>query len=64
MLSLQEIQKYYAENLENKIFRYQLRSGQVIDLRFYAQSFCHLLGCTRTEISQVCVAIKKLQTAR
>lgn len=44
MLSLQEIQKYYAENLENKIFRYQLRSGQVIDLRFYAQSFCHLLG--------------------
>lgn len=44
MLSLQEIQTYYQERLENKVFRYHLKNGQVIDLRFYAQSFCHLLG--------------------
>jgi hypothetical protein len=44
MLSLQEIQEYYATHLENRIFRYTLKGGQVIELRFYAQSFCHLLG--------------------
>ena len=44
MLSLQEIQDHYANNLENKIFRYILQGGQIIDLRFYQQSFCHLLG--------------------
>lgn len=44
MLSLQEIQKYYAMHFENKVFRYRLKGGQIIDLRFYAQSFCHLLG--------------------
>ena len=44
MLSLQEIQEYYAAHLENRIFRYTLKGGQVSELRFYAQSFCHLLG--------------------
>ena len=44
MFSLQEIQQYYATNLENKTFRYTLRGGQILELRFYQQSLCHLLG--------------------
>jgi hypothetical protein len=43
-ISLQEIQKFYAERLENRIFQYTLRGGQVIELVFYKENLCHLLG--------------------
>lgn len=43
-ISLQEIQKFYAEKLENRIFQYTLRGGQVIELAFYKENLCHLLG--------------------
>ena len=43
-ISLQEIQQFYIDNLENRIFRYKLRGGQVIDLAFHKENLCHLLG--------------------
>ena len=43
-LSLREIQEFYAVHLENRIFQYTLRGGQVIELVFHPENLCHLLG--------------------
>ena len=44
MLNLQTIQDYYEQKLTNKLFQYTLGNGQTIQIRFYLEAFCHLLG--------------------
>ena len=43
-ISLQDMQQFYKDNLENRIFRYMLRGGQIIELTFGKENLCHLLG--------------------
>lgn len=42
-MDLDQLQKYYCENLENRVFRFQLRK-RVVDVIFYREMLCHLLG--------------------
>ena len=44
MTDLKELQGYYEQNLTDRIFRYTLANGVVIEISFYRESFCHLLG--------------------
>ena len=44
MKDLQELQKYYESNLCDRKFVYQLADGKTIQIVFYRESFCHLLG--------------------
>ncbi|MBE6105814.1 PBECR4 domain-containing protein [Anaerovibrio lipolyticus] len=44
MIDLQEIQQYYEQNLCDRIFRYNLANGTMIDVVFYREALCHLLG--------------------
>lgn len=44
MTDLKELQSYYEQNLTDRIFRYTLANGVVIEISFYRESFCHLLG--------------------
>lgn len=44
MKSLQELQQYYEDDLCDPIFQYTLKGGQIIQIRFFRESFCHLLG--------------------
>ena len=44
MTDLKELQSYYEQNLTDRIFRYTLANGVVIEVSFYRESFCHLLG--------------------
>ena len=43
-INLQDTQKYYDENLCNRTFHYELTNGTNIDVKFYIENFCHLLG--------------------
>ena len=42
-MNLDQLQKYYCENLENRVFRFQL-PNRVVDVIFYREMLCHLLG--------------------
>ena len=44
MTDLQAIQTYYEQHLCDRLFRYTLGNGMVIDVSFYREAFCHLLG--------------------
>ena len=44
MTDLKELQSYYEQNLTDRIFRYTLANGVVIEISFYREAFCHLLG--------------------
>ena len=44
MTDLQTIQSYYEQHLCDRIFRYTLSNGTVIEVSFYREAFCHLLG--------------------
>ena len=44
MTDLQELQQYYEHNLSDRIFRYSLANGTTLDVIFYREAFCHLLG--------------------
>ena len=44
MTDLQTLLDYYEQNLCDRLFRYTLANGIVIDVIFYRESFCHLLG--------------------
>ena len=44
MKNLQDLQQYYEQTLCDRIFRYSLTNGSVIDVIFYREAFCHLLG--------------------
>lgn len=41
---LYNLLEFYESNLCNRIFRYQLNNKIDIDIRFYKENFCHLLG--------------------
>lgn len=41
---LADLLENYENNLCNKIFRYQLNQKIDIDIVFYLENFCHLLG--------------------
>ena len=43
-INLQNLQKHYNENLCNRTFHYELTNGEVIDVKFYVENLCHLLG--------------------
>ena len=44
MTALKELQSYYEQSLTDRIFRYTLANGVVIEISFYREAFCHLLG--------------------
>ncbi len=44
MTDLQIIQSYYERRLCDRLFRYTLSNGTVIEITFYREAFCHLLG--------------------
>ncbi|SFA96142.1 hypothetical protein SAMN05216587_104227 [Selenomonas ruminantium] len=44
MKDLQDLQQYYEQTLCDKVFRYSLANGTLIDVIFYREAFCHLLG--------------------
>ena len=44
MNDLQKLQQDYEQKLCDKVFRYKLANGMVIDVIFYREAFCHLLG--------------------
>ena len=44
MESLQELQFFYEQSLCYKRFCYTLKNGKTIELQFYRDNFCHLLG--------------------
>ena len=44
MTDLQELQQYYEHNLSDRTFRYNLANGTTLDVIFYREAFCHLLG--------------------
>ena len=44
MIDLQVLQNYYEQNLLDKIFRYTLANVKIIEVRFFLEAFCHLLG--------------------
>ena len=44
MNDLKKLQKFYEQALCDKIFQYELISGQTLQVIFYRESFCHLLG--------------------
>ena len=44
MTDLQAIQAYYEQNLCDRLYRYTLAHGTVIEVSFYREAFCHLLG--------------------
>lgn len=44
MTDLQTIQACYEQNLCDRLFRYTLANGMVIEVSFYREVFCHLLG--------------------
>ncbi len=43
-VDLKELLSEYEKNLCDKTFRYELANGTVIDVVFYQEQFCHLLG--------------------
>jgi len=44
MTELQDLQQYYEQNLVGRVFQYGLANGTVLDVIFYREAFCHLLG--------------------
>ena len=44
MTDLQQIQKYYEQNLCDRVFQYSLTNGTVLQVIFYREVLCHLLG--------------------
>ena len=38
-MNLDQLQKYYCENLENRVFRFQL-PNRVVDVIFYREMLC------------------------
>ena len=44
MKDLQDLQQYYEQTLCDRVFRYSLANGTLIDVIFYREAFCHLLG--------------------
>ena len=44
MTDLQQIQKYYEQNLCDRVFQYSLTNGTVLQVIFYREALCHLLG--------------------
>lgn len=44
MTDLQQIQQYYEQNLCDRVFRYSLANGTVLQVIFYREALCHLLG--------------------
>lgn len=41
---LDQLQNFYEINLCNRIFRYKLNNTIDVDVKFYKENFCHLLG--------------------
>ena len=41
---LQQIQQYYEQNLCDRVFQYGLANGAVLQVIFYRETLCHLLG--------------------
>ena len=44
MTELQDLQQCYEQNLVGRVFQYGLANGTVLDVIFYREAFCHLLG--------------------
>lgn len=44
MTDLQIIQNYCEQHLCGRLFRYMLSNGTIIEITFYREAFCHLLG--------------------
>ena len=44
MTDLQSLQEYYEHALCDRIFQYKLNNGDILQIRFFRESFCHLLG--------------------
>lgn len=43
-IDLQQIQTDYEKNLCNKVFRYELQGNRIVEIIFYREHFCHLIG--------------------
>ena len=43
-VNLQDLLKDYEINLRDKVFEYELANGQIIQVSFYREELCHLLG--------------------
>lgn len=43
-IDLQALLNYYDTNLCNRLFRYVISNGQIVDIIFYKEQLCHLLG--------------------
>ena len=43
-MDLQMLQGYYEQHLCDRVFRYTLSNGAIIEVRFYREALCHLLG--------------------
>lgn len=44
MITLQDLQNYYTNVLCEKTFQYTLQNAQPLQILFFKESFCHLLG--------------------
>ena len=44
MKDLQQLQQYYEQTLCDRIFQYTLTNGTVLQVIFYREALCHLLG--------------------
>lgn len=43
-IDLQELLNEYENNLCNKLFKYELTNKSIVEVVFYKEQFCHLLG--------------------
>ena len=43
-IDLQELLKEYESNLCDRIFRYETSDGYIMEVSFYREQFCHLIG--------------------
>lgn len=59
-VELRALLSEYENNLCDKTFRYELADGTVIDVMFYREQFCHLLGLQHIfyENKSACTGIK------
>lgn len=55
MTELNELLNYYEQNLTDRIFRYTLANGVIIEIIFYREAFCHLLGIQHITKNRRCI---------
>jgi len=43
-INLHELLRFYEDNLCGRVFRYEISNGLIINVSFYREQFCHLIG--------------------